>query len=132
MIRLENVTKRYDAKGTPALNDVTCEIRRGEFVFVVGASGSGKSTIMRLITREVSATSGSVLVTGRDLGTLVDRKVPRLRRDIGVVFQDFRLLEGKTVYQNVAFVLKVLGRKRHQIKQLVPETLDFVGLDGKE
>ncbi|NNG39215.1 cell division ATP-binding protein FtsE [Flexivirga sp. ID2601S] len=131
MIRLEHVTKRYDAGGAPALDDVTCEITRGEFVFVVGTSGSGKSTLMRLVTREVSPTKGSVLVAGRDLVALPDRQVPALRREIGVVFQDFRLLEGKTVYQNVAFVLRVLGTKRHRIKQLVPETLDLVGLDGK-
>ncbi|WP_265445071.1 cell division ATP-binding protein FtsE [Flexivirga meconopsidis] len=131
MIRLEHVTKRYDGGGAPALDDVTCEITRGEFVFVVGASGSGKSTLMRLITREISPSQGSVLVAGRDLVALPDRQVPALRREIGVVFQDFRLLEGKTVYQNVAFVLRVLGTKRHRIKQLVPETLDLVGLDGK-
>ncbi|TWE09429.1 cell division ATP-binding protein FtsE [Rudaeicoccus suwonensis] len=131
MIRLEGVTKRYTPKGSPALDDVTCEIVRGEFVFVVGASGSGKSTMMRLLTREIVASTGTVLVAGRDLGTLTDRQIPGLRREIGVVFQDFRLLEGKTVYQNVAFVLKVLGSKRHQIKQLVPEALDLVGLEGK-
>ncbi len=131
MIRFEHVTKRYDAKSAPAIDDVTMDVERGEFCFVVGASGSGKSTMMRLITREITATSGSVMVAGRQLRGLPDRKVPLLRRDIGVVFQDFRLLEGKTVYQNVAFVMRVLGAKRHRIKQLVPETLELVGLDGK-
>ncbi|GGB14527.1 hypothetical protein GCM10011492_00200 [Flexivirga endophytica] len=130
MIRFEHVTKRYAAGGPAALDDVSLDIDRGEFVFVVGASGSGKSTLMRLVTREITPTAGSILVAGRDVAPMPERKVPSLRRDIGVVFQDFRLLEGKTVYQNVAFVLRVLGSKRHQIKQLVPETLDLVGLDG--
>ncbi|WP_446664657.1 cell division ATP-binding protein FtsE [Flexivirga sp. B27] len=130
MIRFEHVTKRYAAGASAALDDVSLDIDRGEFVFVVGSSGSGKSTLMRLVTREITATAGSILVAGRDLAPMSERKVPALRRDIGVVFQDFRLLEGKTVYQNVAFVLRVLGSKRHQIKQLVPETLDLVGLDG--
>jgi len=130
MIRLEHVTKRYAAGGSAALDDVSCDIDRGEFVFVVGASGSGKSTMMRLITREITPSAGAILVAGRELVPMPQRKVPVLRRKIGVVFQDFRLLEGKTVYQNVAFVLRVLGSKRHEIKQLVPETLDLVGLDG--
>lgn len=130
MIRFEHVTKRYAAGGSPALDDVSLDIDRGEFVFVVGSSGSGKSTLMRLVTREITPSAGSILVAGRDLAPMPERRVPALRRDIGVVFQDFRLLEGKTVYQNVAFVLRVLGSKRHQIKQLVPETLDLVGLDG--
>jgi len=130
MIRLEHVTKRYAAGGSAALDDVSCDIDRGEFAFVVGASGSGKSTMMRLITREITPSAGSILVAGRELVPMPQRKVPTLRREIGVVFQDFRLLEGKTVYQNVAFVLRVLGSKRHEIKQLVPETLDLVGLDG--
>ncbi|KNX37690.1 cell division ATP-binding protein FtsE [Luteipulveratus halotolerans] len=131
MIRLDNVTMRYDKQSAPALKDVTLEVDRGEFGFVVGASGSGKSTLMRLITHEQVATAGTVLVAGRDLRELPERKVPALRRGIGVVFQDFRLLDNKTVAQNVAFVLQVLGRRRHHIKQMVPETLDLVGLDGK-
>ncbi|TWP35293.1 cell division ATP-binding protein FtsE [Leekyejoonella antrihumi] len=131
MIRFEHVTKRYGAGSAPAIDDVSMEVSRGEFVFVVGASGSGKSTMIRLATREITATQGSVLVAGRELRGLPDRRVPALRREIGVVFQDFRLLEGKTVYQNVAFVLKVLGSKRHTVKQLVPETLELVGLEGK-
>ncbi len=131
MIRFEHVTKRYGALTAPAIDDISTNVDRGEFCFVVGASGSGKSTMMRLITREVAVSTGSVLVAGRELRGLPDRKVPALRREIGVVFQDFRLLEGKTVYQNVAFVLRVLGEKRHRIKQLVPETLELVGLEGK-
>jgi cell division transport system ATP-binding protein len=132
MIRFENVTKRYSAKDAPALEDVSLEVERGEFVFVVGASGSGKSTMMRLIIHEMRPTSGEILVAGRVLSTLPARKVPGLRREIGTVFQDFRLLPGKTVYQNVAFALQVLGRPRHVVKQLVPETLELVGLEGKE
>lgn len=131
MIRFENVTMRYAKEVEPALDEVTLEVARGEFVFVVGASGSGKSTLLRLMTRELVATSGDLLIAGRDLRTLPDRKVPQLRREIGVVFQDFRLLEDKTVAQNVAFALQVLGRKRHQIKQLVPEVLELVGLEKK-
>ncbi|HET8599935.1 MAG TPA: cell division ATP-binding protein FtsE [Segeticoccus sp.] len=132
MIRFENVMKRYSAKDRPALDGVSLEIERGEFVFVVGASGSGKSTLMSLITHEQVASSGEILVAGRELRRLPNRKVPALRREIGTVFQDFRLLPGKTVEQNVAFALQVLGRPRHVVKQLVPETLELVGLEGKE
>ncbi|WP_153393470.1 cell division ATP-binding protein FtsE [Ornithinicoccus halotolerans] len=131
MIAFENVTMRY-AKGDPlALQEVDVEIGRGEFVFVVGASGSGKSTLMRLIILEHEATEGRVLVAGHDLSRLPARRIPALRRQIGIVFQDFRLLSGKTVYQNVAYVLQVLGKRRHTIKQLVPETLELVGLQDK-
>ncbi|MBO1755689.1 cell division ATP-binding protein FtsE [Allobranchiibius sp. CTAmp26] len=131
MIRFENVTMKYGANDAPALDDVSLDIGRGEFAFLVGASGSGKSTLIQLTTRELVATRGKILVAGKDLRAMPDRRVPMLRREIGVVFQDFRLLDGKTVYQNVAFVLKVLGAKRHVIKQLVPETLELVGLEGK-
>lgn len=131
MIRFEDVTMRYAKEPEPALDEVSLEIARGEFAFVVGASGSGKSTLLKLMTRELIASAGELWVAGRDLRTLPDRKVPALRRDIGVVYQDFRLLEDKTVTQNVAFVLQVLGRKRHEIKQLVPEALELVGLRDK-
>ncbi|WP_018155409.1 cell division ATP-binding protein FtsE [Demetria terragena] len=131
MIRFDQVTMRYDKEPDAALDDLSLEIERGDFVFVVGASGSGKSTLLKLMTRELIATDGELLVAGRDLRRLPDRKVPQLRREIGAVFQDFRLLEDKTVSQNVAFALQVLGRKRHQIKQLVPEALEVVGLNGK-
>jgi len=132
MILFEEVTKRYPRTSRPALADVSLEVERGEFVFVVGQSGSGKSTLLRLVLKEESATAGTVLVAGRELATLPDRKVPELRREIGVVFQDFRLLPNKTVYQNVAFALQVLGRSRQVIRQTVPETLRIVGLEGKE
>ncbi|CCI51735.1 cell division ATP-binding protein FtsE [Nostocoides jenkinsii] len=131
MIRFENVTKVYPRGTRPALDDVSMEIERGQFVFLVGPSGSGKSTVLRLVIREEPTTSGSVLVAGHDLGLLAPRKVPRLRRQIGTVFQDFRLLPNKTVAQNVAFALQVLGKPTKLIRTLVPETLELVGLEGK-
>jgi cell division transport system ATP-binding protein len=132
MIRFENVSKTYPRSSQPALRGVSLDIERGEFVFLVGQSGSGKSTLLRLILREERATVGNVLVAGRELSTLPSRKVPELRREIGTVFQDFRLLPNKNVFQNVAFALQVLGKSRHTIKAVVPETLAMVGLDGKE
>ena len=132
MIRFENVSKTYPRSSQPALRGISLEIERGEFVFVVGQSGSGKSTLLRLILREEKATSGNVLVAGRELSTMRSRKVPELRREIGTVFQDFRLLPNKNVYQNVAFALQVLGKSRHAVKAVVPETLEMVGLGGKE
>jgi cell division transport system ATP-binding protein len=132
VIRLDSVSKVYPAGQRPALDDVTVDVERGEFVFVVGSSGSGKSTMMRLVLKEERATSGQVHVAGHDLARLPNRRVPQLRRQIGAVFQDFRLLPSKTVFENVAFALQVIGRPRHVIAQLVPETLDLVGLAGKE
>ena len=132
MIRFENVSKTYPRSNQPALRGISLDIERGEFVFVVGQSGSGKSTLLRLILREERSTSGNVLVAGRELSTMPSRKVPELRREIGTVFQDFRLLPSKNVFQNVAFALQVLGKSRHAIKAVVPETLEMVGLDGKE
>ena len=131
MIRFENVTKRYRGTKRPALAGVDFEVDRGEFVFLVGASGSGKSTCLRLILREDIPTAGRVAVLGRDLRSLAYRKVPYFRRQIGSVFQDFRLLPSKTVYQNVAFSLQVIGSSRGFIQQAVPEALALVGLDGK-
>ncbi len=131
MITFERVTKRYDKRNRPALDDISVDIRAGEFVFLVGASGSGKSTFMRLILREEKPTAGRVIVAGRDVGRLSRRKVPQLRRGMGAVFQDFRLLANKTVYQNVAFTLQVLGRKSAQIERSVPEVLELVGLADK-
>jgi cell division transport system ATP-binding protein len=132
MIRFENVSKVYPRSTKPALTGVSLEVELGEFVFVVGSSGSGKSTLLRLVLKEEQATTGTVLVAGQEVGSLPQRKVPRLRREIGTVFQDFRLLPNKTVFQNVAFALQVLGRSRHAIRQVVPETLEMVGLHGKE
>ena len=132
MIRFENVTKRYRGTSKPALSGVDFEVQRGEFVFLVGASGSGKSSCLRLILREDVPTTGRVAVMGRDLRSLANRKVPYFRRHIGSVFQDFRLLPSKTVYQNVAFTLQVTGSSRGFIQQAVPEALALVGLDGKQ
>ncbi|MGD6978133.1 MULTISPECIES: cell division ATP-binding protein FtsE [Citricoccus] len=132
MIRFEQVTKVYDRRSRPALQDVTVEFERGQFVFLVGASGSGKSTFIRLMLREERASAGAVYVAGRNVARLPGWRVPRLRRSIGVVFQDFRLLPNKTVFANVAFAMQVLGKGRGQIRQTVPEVLSTVGLDGKE
>jgi cell division transport system ATP-binding protein len=132
MIRFEHVTLKYRGTQKPALNEVDFEVQRGEFVFLVGASGSGKSSCLRLILREDIASEGRVVVLGRDLRTLSSRKVPYFRRHIGSVFQDFRLLPSKTVFQNVAFTLQVIGSSRAFIQQAVPEALALVGLAGKE
>ena len=131
MITFENVTKTYPGGRQAALSDVTVGIEPGEFVFLVGPSGSGKSTFLRLVLREHRATSGRVLVDGQDVGRLPSWRVPRLRRAVGTVFQDFRLLPGKTVAQNVAFALQVIGRPTREIRRLVPETLELVDLGDK-
>jgi cell division transport system ATP-binding protein len=132
VISFDNVSKTYDGQTRAALSDVSFEIDKGEFVFVVGMSGSGKSTMTRLILRELRPTKGQLQVAGRELNRLPSWKVPALRRQIGVVFQDFRLLPNKTVFENVAFALQVIGRSRSEIRSTVPETLALVGLDGKE
>ena len=132
MIRFEHVTKKYRGTNKPALSDVDFEVQRGEFVFLVGASGSGKSSCLRLILREDTPSEGRVVVLGRDLHTLSTRKVPYFRRHIGSVFQDFRLLPNKSVFQNVAFALQVIGSSRAYIQQAVTEALTLVGLDGKQ
>ena len=132
MITFEDVSKIYAGQTKPALRHIKLQIERGEFVFLVGTSGSGKSTFLRLILREYRPTSGRIFVLGKDLGRLHQWKVPALRRQIGTVFQDFRLLPGKTVYENVSFALQVLGRPTSEIRQVVPETIDLVGLSGKE
>ncbi len=132
MIRLANVTKHYPNQVRPALHDVSIDIARGEFAFLVGASGSGKSTMLRLVLREDRPTSGEVLVAGKDLVRLPNWKVPHLRRQIGAVFQDFRLLPNKTVAENVAFALQVIGKPNAHIRAVVPEVLELVGLSGKE
>ena len=132
MIRFENVTKVYPTQSRPALSDVSVDIEKGEFVFLVGQSGSGKSTFLRLVLKEEKATEGRVYVAGKDLGRLSSWKVPALRRQVGTVFQDFRLLPNKTVAENVAFALEVIGKPRHTISKLVPEVVTLVGLAGKE
>jgi len=129
MIRLENVTKVYDG-GVVAVKDVGLEIAKGEFVFLVGPSGSGKSTLVRLIMREERPTNGDVWVAGKHASSLANWKIPHLRRSIGTVFQDFKLLPNKTVYENVAFALEVTGRPRSVIKTQVPQVLTLVGLSA--
>ncbi len=131
MIRFENVSATYPGHPKPALSDVTASIDKGEFVFLVGESGSGKSTFLRLVLREARATQGKVFVIDKELNKLRSYKVPALRRQIGTVFQDFRLLPNKTVSENVAFALQVIGKPRAHINKVVPETLELVGLDGK-
>jgi cell division transport system ATP-binding protein len=132
VIRFDNVTKLYPSQVRPALDDISLEVEKGEFVFLVGASGSGKSTFLRLVLKEDKPSSGSVHVLGKDLARLSNWKVPVLRRQMGTVFQDFRLLPNKTVAQNVAFALEVIGKPRQIINRVVPEVLELVGLDGKE
>jgi cell division transport system ATP-binding protein len=131
VIRFENVTSTYANQTQAALEEVNVEIEKGEFVFLVGASGSGKSTFLRLVLRENRPTSGRVYVAGKEVNRLANWKVPSLRRQIGTVFQDFRLLPNKTVSENVAFALQVIGKPKAQINKVVPETLEMVGLDGK-
>ncbi|GAB3124373.1 cell division ATP-binding protein FtsE [Streptomyces calidiresistens] len=132
MIRFDSVSVTYPRMNAPALREVSLEIERGEFVFLVGSSGSGKSTFLRLILREERATQGSVHVLGKDLGRLSNWKVPQVRRKLGTVFQDFRLLPNKTVGENVAFAMEVIGKSRIEIRKTVPQVLDLVGLAGKD
>ncbi|HSV64916.1 MAG TPA: cell division ATP-binding protein FtsE [Mycobacteriales bacterium] len=131
MIRLNRVYKKYPSSARPALDDVTVDIEKGEFVFLIGPSGSGKSTFLRLLLKEENPTRGTVHVAGKDLIRLSKWKIPALRRTIGCVFQDFRLLQNKTVAENVGFALEVIGKPHHTILKVVPEVLELVGLDGK-
>ena len=130
MIRLESVSKVFKGDVT-ALRDASAEIQRGEFVFLVGPSGSGKSTFIRLLNREEVADSGRIMVAGKDLGSLSSWRVPYLRRNIGCIFQDYKLLSKKTVFENVAFGLEVIGRPRQVIRRQVPAILELVGLSRK-
>ena len=132
MILLEHVTKQYANQDRPALDDLSIEVDKGEFVFLVGPSGSGKSTLLRLVLREERPTKGAVWVAGKELSRLSNWKIPALRRQIGTVFQDFRLLPNKTVAENVAFALEVIGKPTSHIRKVVPEVLEVVGLEGKE
>jgi cell division transport system ATP-binding protein len=131
VIHFDNVTKTYPNQSRPALENVTLDVEKGEFVFLVGPSGSGKSTFLRLVLKEERPTEGRIHVAGKDLARLTNWKVPHLRRRIGCVFQDFRLLPSKNVYQNIAFALEVIGKPRRFIRKVVPEVIDLVGLEGK-
>jgi cell division transport system ATP-binding protein len=131
MIRLENVSKVYGNE-TLALKDVSFDIPKGEFVFLVGPSGSGKSTLLRLMNRQERPERGSVWVAGANINELAESRIPYLRRTMGNVFQDYKLLSNKTVFENVAFALEVIGKPRHLINQQVPQVLELVGLAGKE
>ena len=132
MIRFDQVTKTYPGTTRPALNGVSLEVLKGEFVFLVGASGSGKSSFLRLVLKEDDPTRGRIDVLGQELGSLPARKVPYFRRSLGVVFQDFRLLPNKTVFDNVAFTLQVIGKSKGFIQEAVPDVLKMVGLAGKQ
>ena len=130
MTKLEHVSKSYSA-GIPALNDVNLEIEDGEFVFIVGDSGSGKSTLIKLLLKELEPTEGTITVNGKELKKIKKKQVPRYRRKVGVVFQDFRLLKDRNVYDNIAFAQKVIGESNMQIKKKVPKMLSLVGLAAK-
>ena len=131
VITFDRVTKTYATSTRPALDDVSVEIGKGEFAFLIGPSGSGKSTFLRLMVREEKPDSGTLTINGDDVAALANRQVPKLRQKIGYVFQDFRLLPKKNVFDNVAFALQVIGKSRDKIESAVPETLEMVGLDGK-
>ena len=130
MIKFENVTKVYKGD-VVALKDANCDIQKGEFVFLVGTTGSGKSTMIRLLNKQIDPQAGRIFVAGKDIGELSSWKIPYLRRNIGCVFQDFKLLSNKTVYENVAFALEVIGRPKHVVKTQVPAILELVGLASK-
>jgi len=130
MIALDNVYKTYST-GVSALNGVSLKIGKGEFVFIVGTSGSGKTTLFKLLLKELEPTSGSIYMNSQNIGRLRRRKVPRMRRGIGVVFQDFRLLKDRTVYENIAFAQRIVGKSSRQIKKSVPQLLTLVGLPDK-
>lgn len=130
MIEFQNVSKTYP-NGTKALKNVSLKVDKGEFVFIVGSSGAGKSTFLKLIMGEEKASSGEVIVNGKKMSTLRNRDIPYLRRTMGIVFQDFRLIDNMTVYQNVAFAMHVVGAAPKEIKKRVPDTLKLVGLENK-
>lgn len=130
MIKLEHVSKSYTA-GIPALNDVSLDIEEGEFVFIVGDSGSGKSTLIKLLLKELEPTEGTITINNKKLNKIKRRQIPKFRRNIGVVFQDFRLLKDRNIYDNVAFAQKVIGESNRSIKKNVPAMLSMVGLAAK-
>ena len=132
MVQMNDVRKIYESSGTVALDGVDLTIEDGEFVFLVGPSGSGKTTLMKLITGEIRATSGEVMVNNFDMINIKRRKLPKMRRTLGVIFQDYRLIENMSVYDNVAFAMRVVGATAREIKKRVPYVLELVGLEGRE
>ena len=132
MVQMNDVRKIYDSSGTLALDGVDLTINEGEFVFLVGPSGSGKTTIIKLLTGEIQPTEGTVIVNDFDLGKLKRRKLPKMRRTLGIIFQDFRLIDNMNVYDNVAFAMRVVGASAKEIKKRVPYVLELVGLEGRE
>ena len=131
MLNFDNVSKQYKNSNTPALDGINLSIEQGDFVFLVGQSGSGKSSLLRLLLKEEKPTSGTVTVDGINVAKLPNRKVPAFRRTMGIVFQDFRLLPGKTVFDNVAFGMEVIGKSKKEIQQRIPAILELVGLEEK-
>ena len=132
MVHLKDVSMQYRSSGTLAADNLSLDIAEGEFVFLVGPSGSGKTTIIKLLTGEVQADSGELEINGYDLRTIRRRRLPALRRTLGVIFQDFRLIEDKTVYENVAFAMHIVGASKREIRERVPYVLKLVGLEGRE
>jgi len=132
MVEMNNVSMVYESSGTEALDNVSLTINEGEFVFLVGPSGSGKTTLMKLITGEIRAKSGKVIVNDFDMRKIKRRKLPKVRRTLGIVFQDYRLIENMNVYDNVAFAMRVVGARRREIRERVPYVLELVGLEGRE
>ena len=132
MVRMNDVTMVYDSSGTVALDGVDLAIDEGEFVFLVGPSGSGKTTLMKLITGEIYANAGTVIVNDFDMTTIKRRKLPKVRRTLGVIFQDYRLIDNMSVYDNVAFAMRVVGASNREIRKRVPYVLELVGLEGRE
>ena len=132
MVEMKNVSMVYESSGTEALDNVSFSIKEGEFVFLVGPSGSGKTTLMKLITGEIRSKTGKITVNDFDMRKIKRRKLPKVRRTLGVIFQDFRLIENMNVYDNVAFAMRVVGARRREIRQRVPYVLELVGLAGRE
>ena len=132
MVEFKNVSMVYQSSGTEALDNVSFSIEEGEFVFLVGPSGSGKTTIMKLITGEIRAKSGKIIVNDFDMRKIKRRKLPKVRKTLGIVFQDYRLIENMNVYDNVAFAMRVVGARRKEIRERMPYVLDLVGLSGRE
>ena len=132
MVQMTDVTKIYDSSSTVALDGINLTINEGEFVFLVGSSGSGKSSLIKLVTGEIRPTSGRVIVNGYDMSKIRRRKLPKMRRTLGVVFQDFRLIDNMSVYDNVAFAMRVVGARNRDIRKRVPYVLELVGLEGRE